>query len=92
MVENRPYLTFISHLIVLIGIAITIMPIWITFVASTHPIENIMDGTVPMWPGGQLFENYATVLGSGIEDAGGVVQPLAFDADKFEVYAATPNP
>jgi sn-glycerol 3-phosphate transport system permease protein len=72
MVENRPYLTFISHLIVLIGIAITIMPIWITFVASTHPIENIMDGTVPMWPGGQLFENYATVLGSGIEDAGGV--------------------
>jgi sn-glycerol 3-phosphate transport system permease protein len=72
MVENRPYLTFISHLIVLIGIAITILPIWITFVASTHPIEAIMDGTVPMWPGGQLFENYSIVLGAGIEDAGGV--------------------
>ena len=26
-----------------------------------------------------------------IADAGGIVQPLAFDADKFEVYAATQN-
>jgi sn-glycerol 3-phosphate transport system permease protein len=72
MVENRPYLTLLSHLIVLVGIAITILPIWITFVASTHPIEAIMDGTVPMWPGGKLIENYTTVLGAGIEDAGGI--------------------
>ena len=71
MVENRPYLTFLSHFVVLIGIAITILPIWITFVASTHPIENIMDGTVPMWPGDQLIENYSTVLSEGIKDAGG---------------------
>lgn len=27
-----------------------------------------------------------------LEDAGGVVQPLAFDADKFEVYADMPKP
>ncbi|MGI9383325.1 MAG: glutathione S-transferase family protein [Methyloligellaceae bacterium] len=27
-----------------------------------------------------------------LEDAGGVVQPLAFDAEKFEVYAAMPKP
>lgn len=72
MVENRPYLTVLSHLIVLLGITITILPIWITFVASTHPIEAIMDGTIPMWPGDRLFENYGTVLGAGIADAGGI--------------------
>ncbi|MCR9071373.1 MAG: sn-glycerol-3-phosphate ABC transporter permease UgpE [Alphaproteobacteria bacterium] len=72
MVENRPYLTVISHLVVILGIVITVMPIWITFVASTHPIEHIMDGTIPMWPGDQFFENYATVLGAGIADAGGI--------------------
>ena len=72
MVENRPYLTVISHLVVILGIIITVMPIWITFVASTHPIENIMDGTIPMWPGDRFFENYATVLGAGVEDAGGI--------------------
>ena len=26
-----------------------------------------------------------------LEDAGGVVQPLAFDAEKFEVYADMPK-
>jgi sn-glycerol 3-phosphate transport system permease protein len=72
MVENRPWLTAISHITVLIGITITVLPIWITFVASTHPVEAIMDGTVPMWPGDKLWENYSTVLGAGIEDAGGV--------------------
>lgn len=72
MVENRPYLTVISHLVVILGIVITVMPIWITFVASTHPIENIMDGTIPMWPGDRFFENYATVLGAGVADAGGI--------------------
>jgi sn-glycerol 3-phosphate transport system permease protein len=72
MVENRPYLTVLSHLIVLLGITITILPIWITFVASTHPIEAIMDGTIPMWPGDRLFENYSTVLGAGVADAGGI--------------------
>ncbi|MEQ8333187.1 sn-glycerol-3-phosphate ABC transporter permease UgpE [Nisaea sp.] len=72
MVENRPFLTVLSHLVVLLGIAITVLPIWITFVASTHPIEAIMDGTIPMWPGDRLFENYGTVLGAGVEDAGGI--------------------
>ena len=72
MVENRPYLTILSHLVVILGIIITVMPIWITFVASTHPIEHIMDGTIPMWPGTKFFENYATVLGAGVADAGGI--------------------
>ena len=34
--------------------------------------EDIMAGTVPMWPGDKFFENYGQVLGAGIEDAGGV--------------------
>jgi sn-glycerol 3-phosphate transport system permease protein len=72
MVENRPWLTVLAHLVVIAGIIVTVLPIWITFVASTHPIENIMDGTVPMWPGDRFFENYATVLGAGIADAGGI--------------------
>ncbi|WP_420565011.1 sn-glycerol-3-phosphate ABC transporter permease UgpE [Thalassobaculum sp.] len=72
MVENRPYLTILSHLVVILGIIVTVMPIWITFVASTHPIDAIMDGTIPMWPGDKFIENYATVLGAGVADAGGI--------------------
>jgi len=72
MVENRPYLTLISHLVVILGIAIIALPIWITFVASTHPVENLLTAPIPMWPGDRLVENYSLVLGAGIADAGGV--------------------
>ncbi len=72
MVENRPYLTFLSHAVVLLGVIVIMLPIWIAFVASTHPIENLLEAPIPMWPGDQMWENYATVLGAGISDAGGV--------------------
>ncbi len=71
MVENRPFQTFFAHFIILIGIVIVLLPIWITFVASTHPIENLLAAPIPMWPGDQLWENYSTALSAGLEDAGG---------------------
>lgn len=72
MVENRPWLTAFSHLVLVLGVLITAFPIWITFVASTHPIENLMSGQVPIWPGPDLIKNYSEILGSGMEAAGSV--------------------
>jgi sn-glycerol 3-phosphate transport system permease protein len=72
MVENRPYLNIISHLIIIVCIGIVMLPVWITFVASTHPIDALLTQPIPMWPGDRLFENYALVLTAGIADAGGV--------------------
>jgi sn-glycerol 3-phosphate transport system permease protein len=72
MVENRPFLNAVSHLIIIVCIAIVMLPVWITFVASTHPIENLLSQPIPMWPGDKLIENYSLVLSSGIKDAGGV--------------------
>jgi len=72
MVENRPWLTVLSHLVLIIGVLITALPIWITFVASTHPVEVLMAGRAPLWPGDHFFENYSTMLGSGMEAAGSV--------------------
>ena len=36
MVENRPVLSFVSHVVLAIGIAIVALPLYVTFVASTH--------------------------------------------------------
>ena len=72
MVENRPWLTAFSHLILAIGVLVTAFPIWITFVASTHPPENLLSGQAPIWPGPMLWENYSEVLGAGMGAAGGV--------------------
>ena len=42
----------------------------------------------------RIWENMLAVpeVRAVLEEAGGIVQPLAFDAEKFEVYAAMPKP
>ena len=40
MVENRPFLTFLSHLVVIVGLLIIAFPVWMTFVASTHDQDD----------------------------------------------------
>ncbi len=71
MVENRRFSVIVAHVVVLFGIAIVLFPVWIAFVASTQPIENLLSGTLPLLPGGKFIENYATVLGAGVQGAGG---------------------
>jgi len=71
MVENRPYLTFLAHGIIILGLVIIVFPIYIAFVASTHATEDLVS-TVQPWFGSQMIENYSTVLGSGKVNAGGV--------------------
>src|SRR5689334_4216487 len=65
MVENRPVLTLISHLIVLLGVVIVAFPVWMTFVASTHDQTTMMRAPIPLLPGSHLIENYRTVLFEG---------------------------
>ena len=65
MVENRPWLTFFSHAILLLGVLAVAFPLWVTFVASTHTLEAIMQVPMPLLPGDQLVENYSQVLTAG---------------------------
>jgi len=72
MVENRPFLTWLSHAIVLLGVLIIAFPVWMTFVGSTHDQATMLRPPVPIWPGKHLFENYATVINEGYGKIGGV--------------------
>ncbi len=70
MVERRLALTIFSHAILILGIAVVALPIYITFVASTHPVQDLLRSPIPMLPGDRLLDNYLTVLGQGGEAAG----------------------
>lgn len=72
MIENRPWLIWLSHGVLLSGVAIVAFPIWIAFVASTHHTSELVSGVTPLLPGGHFFENYAEALGSGHEASGAV--------------------
>ncbi len=70
MVHNRPWLTVVTHGIILLGILVLIFPIYVTFVASTHTLEAILEVPMPLLPGKELVNNYLTVLMSGSNSVG----------------------
>ena len=62
MVENRPFVTFLSHIVIILGVIIIAFPVWMTFVASTHDQATLLRSPIPLLPGPLLLENYGQVL------------------------------
>jgi len=71
MVENRGWLTIFSHAILLCGIAVMAFPIYVTFVASTSEMRDIIQPPLPLLPGPFLIENYSEALQRGVAQAAG---------------------
>ncbi|NBC34582.1 MAG: sn-glycerol-3-phosphate ABC transporter permease UgpE [Alphaproteobacteria bacterium] len=69
MVERRPVMTVVQHLVLILGAALFVFPIYLAFVASTHTGVEVSRG-LPLFPGDQLVTNYGTVLSDGIASAG----------------------
>jgi sn-glycerol 3-phosphate transport system permease protein len=65
MVENRPGLTFLAHAVLVLGVLLVAFPVYVTFVASTHTLEAILQVPMPLLPGDRLVENYSQVLTGG---------------------------
>jgi sn-glycerol 3-phosphate transport system permease protein len=65
MVENRPWLTFLAHAILIAGVVIVAFPLYVTFVASTLTYDQIVTVPMPLLPGSHLIENYTQVLTAG---------------------------
>jgi sn-glycerol 3-phosphate transport system permease protein len=62
MVERKPVLTALSHLVLILGVLIVAFPVYVTFIASTHTTERIVQTPMPLTPGGHLIENYDKAL------------------------------
>ncbi len=65
MVENRPWVTFFSHAVLILGVLAVAFPLYVTFVASTLSLKEIMQVPMPLLPGNHMVENYSQVLGGG---------------------------
>src|SRR5678815_6156291 len=75
MVERKPLLTFFTHAILLVGVAIVAFPVYLTFVASTHRPEEIVQAPMPLLPGDQFVHNYLAAL-TGSEKGPGSGAPV----------------
>ena len=65
MVENRPWLMAFSHAVLILGVALVAFPLYVTFVASTLTLEQILTVPMPLLPGDQFLKNYSQVLAAG---------------------------
>jgi sn-glycerol 3-phosphate transport system permease protein len=65
MVERQPLLDLLAHAILIVGLVVVALPIWITFVGSTHTVDAIVAAPMPIWPGNELWANYSQVLSTG---------------------------
>ena len=70
MVENRPLLTLLTHLVLIAGVVVIVFPVYLAFIASTHGSSEFLSGVVPLLPGPYLIENYSLMLNSGLSSAG----------------------
>ncbi len=55
----------LTHAVLLLGVLAVVFPIWIALVGSTHDASTIGRGDVPLLPGAEAVENYATALTGG---------------------------
>ncbi len=70
MVENRPVLTFLAHVVLILGVLFVAFPVWLAFVASTHPSSDFLSGTMPLWPGSEGWRVYREMLTTGVSTSG----------------------
>lgn len=59
MIERRPLLTLLSHAVLILAVMVVAFPLYLTFVASTHSVEEIIHPPMSLLPGSHLLENYA---------------------------------
>ncbi|HXZ51082.1 MAG TPA: sn-glycerol-3-phosphate ABC transporter permease UgpE [Burkholderiales bacterium] len=65
MIERRPVLDVLRHVVLIVGAALVMLPVYVAFVASTLSLDQVMSVPMQLWPGHHLLENYAAVLAHG---------------------------
>ncbi len=70
MVENRPWLNLLTHLVLIAGVAIVILPVYVALIASTQDPNTFLRGVTPMLPGDNMLHNYREMLTTGMSTSG----------------------
>ncbi|MGP9686891.1 sn-glycerol-3-phosphate ABC transporter permease UgpE [Halomonas sp. AOP25-F1-15] len=70
MVENRPYLNLLTHLVLIAGVLVVAFPVYVAFIASTHESSAFVRGVLPLVPGENMWASYKQMLGSGWQVGG----------------------
>ncbi len=76
MVERNRFLGILTHVILILGVLVVAFPVYLTFVASTHTTQEVLQVPMPLTPGPHLVDNYRAAL-SGERAGAGSHAPVA---------------
>jgi sn-glycerol 3-phosphate transport system permease protein len=76
MVDRNRFLDFLTHAVLILGILVVAFPVYLTFVASTHTTQDVLQVPMPLTPGSHLVDNYRAAL-SGERSGSGSHAPVA---------------
>jgi sn-glycerol 3-phosphate transport system permease protein len=62
MVERNRFLSVLTHLVLVAGVLLVAFPVYLTFIASTHTTQEVVQVPMPLTPGSSMVENYSAVL------------------------------
>ena len=71
MIVRRKFFRFLTHLSLLCGIIIIVLPIYVALVASSHTVQELLQAPIPLLPGHSWLQNYKSVLTAGLSASGG---------------------
>lgn len=70
MVEHRPFLKLLAHLVLILGVVIVAFPVYVAFIASTHKPSDFITGIMPVLPGSDFISTYSSVIFNGVAASG----------------------
>jgi sn-glycerol 3-phosphate transport system permease protein len=56
---------WVPHAVLLLGLALVVFPVYVAFVASSLPLQDILDAPMTLVPGPDLLANYRDALARG---------------------------
>jgi sn-glycerol 3-phosphate transport system permease protein len=62
MVESRRHRDLVAYSVLAIGVVIIAFPVYVAIIASTHDAATLINGNMPLTPGGHAIENYSRTI------------------------------
>jgi len=92
MIERTPVLNFVTHAVLVLGLAIAFVPMWLVFVAATLSLQEINTPPISILPGSHLWENLVaawTRADLGVKLTNSLIMSLAVATGKIALASIT---
>ncbi|MCZ7562232.1 MAG: sn-glycerol-3-phosphate ABC transporter permease UgpE [Burkholderiaceae bacterium] len=80
MPDRSLFSRLLTYAVLVLGVAIVAFPVWVTFVASTQTLDQVMAVPMSLAPGDRFLQNYAEVLASGAGNSGAPVTRMMLNS------------